>query len=86
MALRIPREYHCTQKTVNTGKEALLILLRRLAYPNRWCDLVALFGRSETEMSLIFKEIIGIIYQRFNHILEDLNHLWLDPSVFSAAL
>ena len=28
------------------GMEALMILLRRFAYPNRWCDLVSLFGRS----------------------------------------
>ena len=48
--------YHCTQKTAATGREALLIL-RRLSYPNRWCDLVPLFGRSESELSLIFNEV-----------------------------
>ena len=86
MALQIPEEYHCVQKTVSTGKEALLILLRRLAYPNRWCDLVALFGRSETEMSLIFRQILDDIHHRFNYLLEDLDLVWLDPSVFSTAV
>ena len=57
VALKIPKEYGCVQKTVSTGMEALLILLRRLAYPSRWSDLAPLFGRSESEMSLIFREV-----------------------------
>ena len=32
--LSLPRFYHCTQGTKATGMEALLILLRRLSYPN----------------------------------------------------
>ena len=39
--------------------EALLILLRRLAYPNRWCELVSLFGRAEPELSIIFNMVGG---------------------------
>ena len=57
-ALDIPGHYICRQRTIATGMEALMILLRRLVYPNRWCDLVAVFGRSESELSLIFNEVI----------------------------
>ena len=55
LALSLPEKYTCRQGTIATGMEALLILLRRLSYPNRWCDLVPFFGRSESELSNIFK-------------------------------
>ena len=92
--LQIPSEYQCVQKTVSSGEEALLILLRRLAYPSRWCDLVPLFGRSVSELCLIFQkvrnpilyikpvsfepQIIDDIYRRFRHLSEDLCLAWLD--------
>jgi hypothetical protein len=86
-ALGLPDFYHCTQKSKSPGKEALLVLLRRLAYPNRWCDLVQVFGRRETELSLIFNEILQDIYRRFHHLLENLEDLvWLDVSTFSTAV
>ena len=49
--------YTCHQRTVCSAAEALLILLRRLAYPNRWCELAKLFGRAEPELSMIFNEV-----------------------------
>ena len=39
------------------GFEALLILLRRLTYPNRLCDLCQLFRRPELELSMIVHEV-----------------------------
>ena len=44
-SLQIPERYTCSQGTVVDGMEALLIMLRRLAYPNRWTDLTHVFGR-----------------------------------------
>ena len=55
--LGIPVKYICQQRTTATGIEALMILLRKLVYPNRLCDLVPLFGRSESELSLIFNKV-----------------------------
>ena len=52
----LPR-YVCELGTTSTGVEALLILLRRLTYPNRLSDLTKLFGRSKTELSLIFNTV-----------------------------
>jgi len=57
-ALQLPEKYTCYQGTSTTGMEALMIMLRRLVYPNRWCDLVPLFQRAEPELSLIFNEVI----------------------------
>ena len=57
-ALDIPENYICCQRMNAPGMEALMILLRRFAYPNRWCDLVSLFGRSTSELSLIFHKVL----------------------------
>ena len=56
-ALELPANYICSQGTIATGMEALMVLLRRLAYPNRWSDLVPVFGRTVSELSLIFNEV-----------------------------
>ena len=56
-ALSIPAVYKCPNGTVAGGLEALLILLRRLTYPNRLCDLCQLFGRPEPELSMIVHEV-----------------------------
>ena len=56
-ALSIPAVYKCPKRTVAGGLEALLILLRRVTYPNRLCDLCLLFGRPEPELSMIIHEV-----------------------------
>ena len=48
-ALQIPDSNTSYQGSVFTGMQSLMILLRRLSYPNRWCDLVPIFGRTEPE-------------------------------------
>ena len=59
-ALEIPRFYTGYQGSVCTGMEALMILLCRLAYPNRWCDLVDIFGRAEPGLDcIIFNMVIN---------------------------
>ena len=52
-ALEIQENYICSQRTIATRMEVLTILLRRFSYPNRWCDLLPVFGRSDSEFSLI---------------------------------
>ena len=56
-ALQIPEKCIGYQGTTCTGMEGLMIMLRRLAYPNRWCDLVYIFGRPEAELSIIFNMV-----------------------------
>lgn len=58
-ALQIPSHYICDQGTKATGMEALMILLRRLTYPNRLCDLEPIFGRIGSELSLIFNKVLS---------------------------
>jgi len=49
--------------------EALLIVLRRLAYPCRRGDLVKQFGRSEEDISKIFNTTIRLIAQKYGKII-----------------
>ena len=57
-ALHIPGFHISQQRTHESGMEALMILLRRLVYPNRLCDLADVFGRSISELSLIRTKVI----------------------------
>ena len=56
-ALQLPPKYVCRTGTSASRIEALMILLWRLSYPNRWGDLVPLLGRAEPELSVIFSEV-----------------------------
>uniref|UniRef100_A0A8D9B1E4 Uncharacterized protein n=1 Tax=Cacopsylla melanoneura TaxID=428564 RepID=A0A8D9B1E4_9HEMI len=66
------------------GKEALCILLRRLAYPNRWTDLEPIFGLSAPYMSKIGNIVLDIIYEEKGRLLlQDLRNLhWLTEERF----
>ena len=55
--LQIPAAYTGYQGSVFTGTEGLMVMLRRLTYPNRWCDLVNIFGRSQAELSILFNMV-----------------------------
>ena len=57
-ALELPAYYERVQRTKCTGMEALMILPRRLVYPNRWSDLVPVFGRDEPQLVLIFNRLM----------------------------
>ena len=75
MALAIPEEITLRQRSKFTGKTALLILLRRLAYPNRLIDLKMIFGRTISELSLISNYMIEHIYDRFHNLLESVDQV-----------
>lgn len=76
-ALGIPQEMHATQGTKWEGLEGLCILLRRLNYPKRLDDLVAEFGRHQTELSIICNEMVYYVHKTWNHLLDSFNQNWL---------
>lgn len=49
-AMGLPGSYTCEQGTVCDGIEGLCLLLRRLAYPCRYSDLIHRFGRPVPEI------------------------------------
>ena len=78
-ALQIPQYFVCSNGTVASGMEGLLILLKRFAYPCRLSDMIPRFGRSVPEISLILAEVTDHIYRTNGHLLQDLNQPWLEP-------
>lgn len=77
-ALQIPASITSLQGVVVPGDEALCILLRRLAYPNRLFDLEGIFGRHSSTLSSVANIIMGHINDKFGHLLSDMNnHGWL---------
>ena len=52
------------------GLEALCILLKRLAYPVRYCDMVPRFGRSVPDLCKIYHLMLNHIYDNFSYLLQ----------------
>lgn len=63
--LRIPERVITTERTRCSGVEALCILLRRFAVPDRWSDLMSIFGRSRSGLCNIFLYTLDHIYAKF---------------------
>ena len=77
-ALKIPEKFVCSNGTVASGLEGLLVVLKRFAYPCRLSDMIPRFGRSVPELSLILGEVLEFIYENHCYLLRDMNQPWLD--------
>ena len=84
--LQIPDPVICRTRIRVSASFGLCLVLRRLAYPNRWCDLTLLFGKSQSYLSLVFKTVSDHIIQTFGHKLSSLDHAWIDPDMFAQAV
>ena len=60
--------------------EGLCILLRRLAYPCRYSDLVQRFDRTVPEISMTSNTVMDYIYDNHHQRLTDWNHTLLNPA------
>ena len=76
-ALRLPDQIRCQNRSKSPSEEALMILLRRLATPNRLGDLPVLFGREASQLSRVCNTLIDMIYQRHLSVLRDRLHRWV---------
>ena len=56
--------------------EALCILLKRLAYPCRYYDMIGRFGRSKTMLCIIFNHVLDFVYDKFSHLLTSFDQNW----------
>ena len=79
--LRSPDKFVCSQRTVCSKLEGLCILLKRLAFPCRYIDMVSRFGRNPTELCLIFNTVLEFVYSWHHHRLESWNQPFLLPQV-----
>lgn len=87
----IPRLQHCLgiphtlqfyKGSYCLGLEALCIVLRRLAYPVRYCDMEPRFGRSVPDLCKITHSMINHIFDSHSHLL----HSWDSPFLSQEAL
>ena len=78
-ALRIPPAFHLSQRSVVDGMEGLRMLLRRLAYPCRYGDLIHRFGRPVPILSMATNHVLDYIYNTHGHLITQWNHTLLSP-------
>ena len=79
--LNIPEKIVTCQRTVSSGVDALCILLKRLAFPCRYTDMVPTFGMNETELCLIYNRMLNYIYTQHHHRLQSWKQHFLQPAV-----
>ena len=77
--LGIPDYMWCYQGTRFSGIEGICLLLRRLAYPCRYSDLIPRFGRAEPEISMITKKMTDFVFDEHSHRVLQWNHFLLSP-------
>ncbi|XP_040064314.1 protein ALP1-like [Ixodes scapularis] len=78
-ALRVPHTIRTAQNVAIPGQEALCILLRRLSYPNRLCDLEGMFGRHSSTLSSATTVVLNHLTSMFGQLTADLSaHTWLN--------
>lgn len=65
----LPEEWKCNKVCISR-KEALTIVLRRFAYPNRWVDLITYFHRSAGELCTIFTDTIMKLSEHADRVLD----------------
>ncbi|GAU92514.1 hypothetical protein RvY_04585 [Ramazzottius varieornatus] len=76
--LRIPDTVTLGNGIKCSGMEILCVVLRRLAYPSRLCDIEELHGKEETALSRRFNYGIQYMHDQFGHLLDTLDHPWMD--------
>ena len=75
--LQIPAVISIERCNVCPSIEALCILLKRFAYPVRYCDMVPLFGRSVPELCRIVHCMVNLIYENYHFRLTSWNQPFL---------
>ena len=78
-ALQLPPRIRCEQRSICDGVEGLCMLLKRIAYPCRYSDLIPRFGRPVSTLSLITNQVIDYIFANHAHRIIQWNNNILNP-------
>ena len=73
----IPDIMKCPNGVLVDGMKALSVLLKRFAYPCRFADMIARFGRPVPQLCMITNRMMDYIFDEYSHLLADLNQPWL---------
>ncbi|KAL3206315.1 hypothetical protein MRX96_040138 [Rhipicephalus microplus] len=72
VGLLIPGKAMSAQRVRVLDREVLCMTLRRLAYPNRLCDLETIFNHHSSVISSVVSKVMSHIEYYFGHLLADL--------------
>lgn len=87
LALRIPKKIVTAHRDRACGLQALCILLRHLAYPNRIIETSKMFRRSNSAFNRIFNHVLCLVYDKHQHLLKGMSYWKQDSeSIFWMAL
>ena len=81
---QLPEVFKCYNGVVMDSVEALCICLKRYAYPCRYADLIPRFGRPIPQLCMAVNVVTDMIYNRYSHLLTDLDQPWLSPQNLQA--
>ena len=77
--LQLPPTFECPQGSVCDRTEGLCILLRRLAYPCRYSDMVSRFARPVPVLCMISNIVLNYIYDLHHRRITAWNQAILNP-------
>ena len=76
--LGLPDEIKCKQGTICDSTEGLCIVLKQLAYPCRYNDLISIYSRPVPEISMISNTVTDFTFEHHGHRITELNHTILN--------
>ena len=71
--LDVPDTMKCPNGVLVKGIEALSVLLQRFAYPCRFADIVARFGRPVPQLCMITNRMMDCVFDVHSHLLAQLD-------------
>lgn len=77
--LQVPDVITCYQRSVCSGLEALCVVLKRLAYPCRYADMIPRFAKPVPVLCMINNYMVDFIYQMHSHRILQWNDALLNP-------
>jgi len=80
--LQLPARFICSQGTVCNGLEGICMLLKRLAYPCRYFDMISTFARPVPERCMITNTVLDWIYETHGFRLTS----WNQPFISQVSL
>ena len=78
--IRVPDTITCEQGSVCIGIEGLCMLLRRMAYPCRYGDMIPRFAKPVPVLSMITNQMLDFIYNVHGHKVLNWNHDLISPA------
>ena len=78
-ALQLPPRFTCQQRSVCDSMEGLCMLLKRVAYPCRYSDMIPRFGRPVSVMSLVTNQVMNYLFDIHGHRITQWNQDILSP-------